>query len=86
LLGQGLALGWLTVVSNSLCKGELVPAADAFRVTSRRCCLVVPGHRPVRPIVEQVRDWIIEEMRADMLKINALYPALGLAETLELTR
>lgn len=83
LLGQGIALGWLNVVSNSLSKGELVPATDAFRVMSRRCCLVVPNNRPVRPIVEQVRDWIIEEMRADMLAIDALYPHLGLAATLE---
>jgi DNA-binding transcriptional LysR family regulator len=83
LLGQGIALGWLNVVSNSLCKGELVPAAETFRVNSRRCCLVVPGNRPVRPIVENVRDWIIEEMRADLLEIDALYPHLGLAATLD---
>jgi len=85
LLGQGIALGWLNVVSNSLCKGELVPATDAIRVMSRRCCLVVPGNRPVRPVVEQVRDWIIEEMRADLLAIDALYPHLGLAATLQST-
>lgn len=85
LLGQGIALGWLNVVSNSLCKGELVPATDAVRVTSRRCCLVVPGSRPVRPVVEQVRDWIIEEMHADLLAIDALYPHLGLAAVLKNT-
>jgi DNA-binding transcriptional LysR family regulator len=85
LLGQGMALGWLNVVSNSLCKGELVPATDAFRVNSRRCCLVVPANRPVRPIVESVRDWIIQEMREDMLRIDALYPHLGLLATLEST-
>ncbi|MCF4997241.1 LysR family transcriptional regulator [Pseudomonas syringae] len=83
LLGQGMALGWLNVVSNSLCKGELVPATDTFRVNSRRCCLVVPANRPVRPIVENVRDWIIEEMREDMLRIDALYPHLGLLATLQ---
>ncbi|KAA8561943.1 Glycine cleavage system transcriptional activator [Pseudomonas extremaustralis] len=83
LLGQGMALGWLNVVSNSLCKGELVPATDSFRVNSRRCCLVVPANRPVRPIVESVRDWIIEEMREDMLRIDALYPHLGLLAVLE---
>jgi DNA-binding transcriptional LysR family regulator len=83
LLGQGMALGWLNVISNSLCKSELVPAIDACRVTSRRCCLVVPANRPVRPIVENVRDWIIEEMRADMLEIDALYPHLRLGSILE---
>lgn len=86
LLGQGIALGWLNVVSNSLCKGELVPASNGVRVLSRRCCLVVPGNRPVSPVVEQVRDWIIEEMRADLRAIDALYPHLGLAAVLESTR
>lgn len=79
LLGQGVALGWLNVVSNCLAKGELVPAADRLRVTSRRCCLVTPGNRPLRPVVENIRDWIIEEMRADIARVDALYPHLGLA-------
>lgn len=82
LLGQGVALGWLNVVSHALCKGELVPAPGIPQVHSRLCCLVVPGHRPVRPIVENVRQWIIEEMRADMLKIDALYPQLKLSSLL----
>ena len=79
LLGQGVALGWLNVVSNSLGKGELVPAADQVRVSSRHCCLVTPANRPVRPVVESVRDWIIAEMRADIAQVDALYPNLGLA-------
>ncbi|MFK7701496.1 LysR family transcriptional regulator [Pseudomonas caspiana] len=86
LLGQGMALGWLTVVSNSLVKGELVPAVEQLRVTSRRCCLVTPASRPVRPVVENIRDWIIEEMRADLLQVDALYPHLGLATHLEPAR
>ncbi|WP_095102448.1 LysR family transcriptional regulator [Pseudomonas sp. Irchel 3A5] len=83
LLGQGMALGWLTVVSNSLVKGELVPAAEQVHVTQRRCCLVTPANRPVRPVVESVRDWIIEEMRADVAKVDALYPHLGLSGLLQ---
>lgn len=83
LLGQGMALGWLNVVSHCLAKGELVPAAATLRVMPRRCCLVVPHRRPVRPIVESVRDWIIEEMRADLLKIDARYPHLGLLRAVE---
>ena len=79
LLGQGVALGWLNVVSHCLVKGELLPATDQVRVASRRCCLVSPSNRPVRPVVENVRDWIAEEMRGDLVKIDALYPHLGLA-------
>jgi hypothetical protein len=33
----------------------------------------------MRPIVESVRDWIIEEMRADIAQIDAAFPKLGLA-------
>lgn len=79
LLGQGLALGWINVVSHWLGKGDLVPAGAAPRVSSRRCCLVVPGSRPTRPVVEQVRAWIIEEMHADLARVDTLYPDLGLA-------
>ncbi|HEY0287328.1 MAG TPA: LysR family transcriptional regulator [Pseudomonas sp.] len=83
LLGQGMALGWLNVVSNCLTKGELVPAADQVRMTSRRCCLVSPGNRAMRPVVENVRDWIVEEMQADIIRVDALYPHLGLAARVE---
>lgn len=83
LLGQGMALGWLNVVSNSLKKGELVPADEQVKMTSRRCCLVSPGNRPMRPVVENVRDWIIEEMRADIAEVDGLYPHLGLAARIE---
>lgn len=83
LLGQGIALGWLNVVSHCLAQGQLLPATDGLRVTHRRCCLVVPGSRPLRPVVEQVRRWIIEEMRADLVQVDDLYPHLGLAKYLQ---
>jgi DNA-binding transcriptional LysR family regulator len=80
LLGQGMALGWLNVVSNCLVKGELVPAAEQVQLTTRRCCLVSPSNRPTRPVVEQVRQWIIDEMRADLAQVDALFPHLRVAE------
>ena len=83
LLGQGLALGWMNVVSHWLDKGDLVPAGARPRVTNRRCCLVVPTGRPTRPVVEHVRSWIIEEMHADLARVDARYPSLGLAAMLE---
>lgn len=79
LLGQGMALGWMNVVSHCLAKGQLLPAVDQLRVTSRRCCLVAANNRPMRPVVENVRDWIIEEMRADIAQIDTAYPQLELA-------
>lgn len=82
LLGQGIALGWLNVVSHWLAQGSLVPAEQELAVTHRRCCLVSPPNRPVRAIVQALRDWIIEETRADMRAVDALYPALGVRDTL----
>mgnify|MGYP006390229613 FL=1 len=79
LLGQGMALGWMNVVSHCLAKGQLLAAVDQLRVTSRRCCLIFANNRPMRPVVEKVRDWIIEEMRADIAQIDTAYPQLGLA-------
>lgn len=83
LLGQGVALGWLNVVSHWLAQKALVPAEDELLTTHRRCCLVVPEHRPMRPIVGEVREWIIAETRADVRKVDKAYPALGIRETLK---
>jgi DNA-binding transcriptional LysR family regulator len=78
LLGQGIALGWLNVVSHWLSQRALVPAEEEILVTNRRCCLVSPANRPLRPIVANVRDWIVEEMRADLRTLESAYPQLGL--------
>jgi len=40
---------------------------------------VTPANRPSRPIVDSVRQWIIEEMQADIARIDLLYPQLDLA-------
>lgn len=80
LLGQGMALGWLNVVSHSLVNGQLLPVDAHLNVSARRCCLVSPGSKPLRPIVASVRDWIIEEMQADIARIDSLYPQLGLLQ------
>ncbi|MGI4861934.1 MAG: LysR substrate-binding domain-containing protein [Janthinobacterium lividum] len=85
LLGQGIALGWLNVVSHWIAEGALRPAEQELIVTARRCCLVSPPGRPVRPIVAAIRDWIIEETRADMRLVDQAYPGLGVREALEQT-
>jgi DNA-binding transcriptional LysR family regulator len=82
LLGQGIALGWLNVVSHWLSQGALLPAEQEVVVTNRRCCLVWPENRPLRPVVADLRDWIIEETRADMAIVDRAYPGLGLREAL----
>ena len=78
LLGQGIALGWPTVVSHWLLTGALVPAAETLTTTRRICELVAPRNRPIRPVASDIRDWIIEQLRIDILAIDRLHPRLGL--------
>lgn len=83
LLGQGVALGWLNVVSHWLSQGALVPAELELVATTRRCCLVWPDHRPLRPIVAQIRDWIVAETMSDMVQLKSDYPGLGIERYFE---
>lgn len=78
LLGQGIALGWLNVTSHWLAQGTLVPAELELLVSSRRCCLLTPQNKPTRPIVADVRDWLIQEALSDLRVIEGKYPGLGL--------
>ncbi|MFC3323623.1 LysR family transcriptional regulator [Mesorhizobium cantuariense] len=78
LLGQGVALGWLNVVAHWLRTKALVPAREHLMTTGRQCHLVRLRDKPARPIVTQVRDWMIAELNDDIAAVDALYPALGL--------
>ena len=37
-----------------------------------------PSGATARPVVGEIRDWIIEQMRTDMAAIDRLYPRLRL--------
>jgi DNA-binding transcriptional LysR family regulator len=78
LLGQGVTLGWLTVVAHWLLTGALVPASESLVSTRRVCEFVTPRNRTIRPVTGEITDWIIEQMRNDMSAIDRLYPRLGL--------
>lgn len=78
LLGQGIAFGWITVVSHALISGALVPASDRLTAGERVCVLLTPRNRQPRPIAREIREWIIGELRADIEAIDGLYPDLGL--------
>jgi len=78
LLGQGIALGWLTVASHWLLTGALVPASDALTTTRRACEFLPPRNRPMPPVAAEIRDWITEQMRSEIAKIDRMYPRLGL--------
>ena len=74
LLGQGIALGWISVVSHWLKTGALVPAGPVMVRTKRRCCLLWSPARPLRPASAAVRDWLTAEMNGDLAAIDRLYP------------
>ena len=80
---QGIALGWLNVVSHWLAEGALLPAEQELLVTSRRCCPVSPESRPMRPVVEAIHDWIVEETLPDLRTVDQAYPALGIRDALK---
>ncbi|MGY3356508.1 DNA-binding transcriptional LysR family regulator [Bradyrhizobium sp. GM0.4] len=77
LLGQGIALGWLTVASHWLLTGALVPASDTLTTTRRICEFLPPRNRPMRPIAAEIRDWITAQMKSEIAAIDRLYPKLG---------
>lgn len=78
LLGQGVTLGWITVVAHWLLTGALVPVSAKLVKTRRVCEFVNPRNRSIRPVAVEIRDWIIGEMRHDIAAIDKLYPRLGL--------
>jgi len=76
LLGQGIALGWLTVASHWLLTGALVPASETLATTRRICEFLPPRNRPMRPIAAEIRDWIVAQMQSEIAAIDRLYPKL----------
>jgi DNA-binding transcriptional LysR family regulator len=76
LLGQGVALGWLNVVSHLLADGDLTPAGSVM-ATGRTCELVM-ARNPEPRIVLDICKWIGAQLEADMERIKARYPSFEL--------
>jgi LysR family glycine cleavage system transcriptional activator len=74
LLGQGIALGWLNVVSHLLARGNLVPVGSA--TSTGRMCELVTARNPTS-IISDICDWISAEFDADLKRIHTQYPELG---------
>jgi len=68
--GQGIALGWTSVVSQLIMNGALVQASPTVIETNRSYHLVPSSQRPMRPIVKEVRDWMIAEMEYEQQLID----------------
>ncbi|MBS9478391.1 LysR family transcriptional regulator [Ancylobacter radicis] len=85
MLGQGVALGWLNVVCHWLRTGALVPAGPRATASGRHCQFLRLRDKPLRPIVADLRDWIITRLRADLDAVAERYDDLGLAPLLRNT-
>jgi DNA-binding transcriptional LysR family regulator len=70
--GEGIALGWITVVARALGDGKLVPASERRVRTGREYYLFAPRAKPVRDVVLAVRDWMIGQMQLDMERVDGL--------------
>ncbi len=71
--GQGLVLGWTSVVSTLVVDGVLVPAADAVVETDRSYHLLSSTRRPNRNSVDKVRDWLISEMAVEERRLQEMF-------------
>jgi LysR family glycine cleavage system transcriptional activator len=70
--GEGIALGWITVVARALGDGKLVPASKRRVRTGRDYHLFAPRAKPVREVVLAIRDWMIAQMQRDMEMVDDL--------------
>jgi DNA-binding transcriptional LysR family regulator len=71
--GEGIAPGWISVVSRALRQGTLVPAGDTRIRTGRSYDLVASRGRAIRGVTRAICDWLTAQMRQDM---EALAPLL----------
>ena len=77
LLGQGVTLAWINEAALQILKGRLVPACEQVVKTGRRYHILASNLNPMRPIVEEVRDWLIAETRRDEKKLAIILKARG---------
>jgi len=70
LNGEGVALGWLSVVSSCLLKGTLVPASELIIRTGRDHSLIAPRKRPLNAMVEEVALWLRTQMATELASLD----------------
>ena len=72
---QGIALAWVTESSTQIIQGSLVPACTQVVKTGRRYHILASNLNPMRPVVEDVRDWLISQMRSDEKRLTSILKA-----------
>ncbi len=70
LQGQGIALAWAPETARQLIDGSLVPACTQVVKTGRRYHILASNLTPMRSVVEDIRDWMIQEMRKDQAEMS----------------
>ena len=70
--GQGIALAWIPETSHLVIEGHLTPICQQIVKTGRRYHILASNLTPMRPVVENIRDWLISEMRSDRRKITTI--------------
>jgi DNA-binding transcriptional LysR family regulator len=68
--GEGIALGWVSVVSRALCEGLLVRACASEIRTGRWHSLIAPKARPLHPMVPAICEWLIAVMHDDLRRLD----------------
>lgn len=63
IFGQGIALGWSSVLANHLSSGQLVAPLGPGLKTNKIMYLVIPAQRPMSEETRIFRDWMLEEVR-----------------------
>jgi LysR family glycine cleavage system transcriptional activator len=66
LNGEGIALGWVSVVSSALLKGTLVPASERRIHTGRHHSLIAPRAKPLNPVVAEIAEWLASRMATEL--------------------
>jgi len=70
--GEGVALGWISVVAPALAAGHLQPASRRRVLTGSAYHLLAPRSRPLRDVVQAIRVWMTEEMAKDLAQLGDL--------------
>ncbi|KGF69384.1 LysR family transcriptional regulator [Hoeflea sp. BAL378] len=77
LAGEGIALGWISVIARHLLKGTLVPVADRMTRTGKVHQLVRLKSQSPRPIVDDIRNWLVHEMSTDIAELSGFLSELS---------
>lgn len=67
---EGIALGWVSVVSRALREGTLVRASHRVIRTGRTHSLIAPKTGPLRPVIPQICGWLAARMADDLAAIG----------------